>query len=288
MAKATRFCFTKNNYTDLEVEILKSDLTQHFKYWCFGKEIGESGTPHLQGYFEFENGSKLRISAAHTRMDRVGVLGTHIEIAKGTAQQNITYCSKDGDFFEGGKRPKGQGNRSDLDAVSEMAGEGASITEIADAFPSQFMRYHNGIEKLIRLKTKPRFSKTEVWWLWGPTGSGKSRYAWEQDPSSYMKVSTHKWWDGYTGQENVILDDYRPSKEMPFHFLLNLFDRYPLSVEVKGGMAEFVTKKIFVTSPYSPEQICSQLDWIGVEAKAQLMRRIDHIVEFPQLATMFN
>lgn len=288
MSKTNRFCFTRNNYTDLDVAILNTDLTNMFTYWCYGKEVGECGTPHLQGYFEFPNNMKLRISAAQKRLSQLGLEGFAIFPAKGNALQNITYCSKQGDFFEGGDRPKGQGKRTDLDSVCEMINSGRSLSDIADIYPAQIVKFHNGIQRLMNLKTQRRFFKTEVYWLWGPTGSGKSRYAWEQHPASYMKVTAHKWWDGYTGQDVVILDDFRPSKELPFHFILNLFDRYPLSVEIKGGMVEFVSKIIYVTTPYSPEQICSHLDWLGVEEKAQLLRRIDHVIQFPQIATMYT
>lgn len=288
MSKSNRFCFTKNNYTDLDVALLKADNTQHFKYWCFGKEVGESGTPHLQGYLEFQNNTKLRISAVQTRIQAIGLNGYAILIAKGTGQQNITYCSKDGDFFEGGVRPSGQGKRTDLDVVCEEISNGATMQELIEKFPSQVCKFRNGLEFLINAKNPRRFFKTEVWWLWGPTGSGKSRWAWDQCPDAYMKCSTHKWWSGYIGQESVILDDYRPCKEMPFNFILNLFDRYPLSVETKGGMVEFTAKKIFVTSPYSPEVMCQHLEWLGTEMKDQLIRRIDHQIQFPQLAMMYG
>lgn len=288
MSKTNRFCFTRNNYTPLHVEILKTDLTNVFKYWCFGKEVGECGTPHLQGYFEFPNNTKLRVTAAQKRLIDIGLEGCAIFPARGTADQNIAYCSKENDFFEGGTRPVGMGKRTDLDNVCKLISEGQSLSEIADIYPAQIVKYHQGLQKLICLKTSKRNFKTEIFWLWGPTGSGKSRYAWEQDPSSYMKTSDHKWWDGYMGQDVVIMDDFRPSKNLPFHFILNLFDRYPLSVEVKGGMVEFVSKTIYVTSPYSPTQICDHLDWIGSEERGQLLRRIDHIIQFPQLASMYR
>lgn len=287
MSKTTRFCFTKNNYTELHVDILKSDLSSTFKYWCFGIEVGESGTPHLQGYFEFPNKNPLRISGAQNKLNAIGLQGCHIEPAKGTAEQNITYCSKDGSFFEGGERPRGQGKRSDLDSVCELIKSGANMTEVANQFPSQVVKFHTGLQFLMNVTTTPRRFKTEVWWLWGPTGSGKSRYAWDQYPSSYMKECSHKWWDGYTGQDVVIMDDFRPSKELPFSFILNLFDRYPLSVQVKGGMAQFVSKTIYVTTPLSPEDTCNHLEWLGPEQKEQFLRRIDHTVRFPQMMTNF-
>ena len=79
MAKSNRFCFTKNNYSDLDVAILSGDCTKYFKYWCFGKEVGESGTPHLQGYFEFDNSMRLRISATQNRIQLLGLEGYHLK-----------------------------------------------------------------------------------------------------------------------------------------------------------------------------------------------------------------
>ena len=272
----------------MDVAILEGDCSNTFKYWCFGKEVGESGTPHLQGYLEFRNTHRLRISACVTKLVGIGIDGCHVEIARGTAQQNIDYCSKDGAFIEGGDRPKGQGKRTDLDEVCALINEGGTMVDLVSKFPAQVVKFRHGLEYLLQVKTPRRFFKTTVWWLWGPTGSGKSRYAWEQGPSSYMKACNHKWWDGYIGQEIVIMDDFRPSKDLPFSFILNLFDRYPLSVEVKGGMAEFVSRTIFVTTPNSPEDTCEHLDWLGVEQKNQLLRRIDHVVQFPQLAMMYG
>lgn len=284
MAKSARWCFTKNNYEDVDIELLKEF---ECKYLIFGKEKGESGTPHLQGYLEFENNCKLQMSGVKARLERVGIMGCHLERAMGNAQQNIVYCSKDGDFFEKGERPKGQGKRTDLDLCCAAIKEGKTMRDLIDEFPSQVVKFQRGLEYLIGAQQPRRSWKTEVWWLHGDTGSGKSRYAWNTCPDAYMKCSSHKWWTGYIGQESVIIDDYRPSKEMPFNFMLNLLDRYPLSVETKGGMVEFVAKVIYITSPYSPQVTCDHMDWLGAEQKNQLIRRIEHVVQFPQLAMMY-
>lgn len=290
MNKSNRFCFTKNNWSDLDVALWNDEnVWTKFKYSCFGFEVGKSGTPHLQGYFEFENNTKLRLSAVQTRIQGLGLMGYHVEIAKGTGIQNYTYCSKDGDFTEHGVRPKGQGKRTDIDVVCEDISKGGfGMKQCIEKYPAQVVKFGNGLERIIQHYQPRRSFKTEVWWFWGPTGSGKSRWAWEKEPDAYMKSSSHKWWDGYIGQESVILDDYRPCKEMPFNFMLNLMDRYPLSVERKGGMIEFITKRIYVTSPYCPEMMCNHLEWIGTEQKNQFLRRIDHVVQFPQLATMYG
>lgn len=43
-------------------------------------------------------------------------------------------------------------------------------------------------------------------WIWGASGAGKSRLARDKFPNSYPKLC-NKWWDGYKGQETVIMDD---------------------------------------------------------------------------------
>lgn len=281
MSKSNRFCFTINNYDEVHFELFGTDLSNKLKYWIGGKEVGENGTPHLQCYAEFDHGQRLRCTAAKARLVEIGFPNSlHIEIAKGNAAQNIAYCSKDNNFKEGGQRPVGRGKRTDLDDVCDLIANGSNLHDIALSHPTAVVKFSNGIQRLMSLRLPKRFFKTQVIWLYGPTGTGKSRYAWDAAPEAYMKSSSHKWWDGYTGQDVVIVDDYRPSTHLPFNFVLNLFDRYPLSVEFKGGMIEFCSKTIYVTSPFSPEQTCQQLEWIGEEMRDQFLRRIDQVKHF--------
>lgn len=90
---ARRICFTLNNYKEEDIEaLLKEDK---FSYVIFGLEVGESGTPHLQGYAEFHKPSKYAPLAKKYHM--------HCEVARGTQQQAIDYCKKDGDYREKGE-----------------------------------------------------------------------------------------------------------------------------------------------------------------------------------------
>lgn len=82
-----RICFTKNNYTPEDVEALLKD--PKFSYIVFGKETGESGTPHLQGYAEFHKVSKYKAIAKRHAM--------HCEVTRGTQEEAVNYCKKDGD-----------------------------------------------------------------------------------------------------------------------------------------------------------------------------------------------
>lgn len=82
-------CFTWNNYPEDAVETLETNF--RLFAWIAGKEVGESGTPHLQGYVEFDK--KLRPTSLGLP-DQI-----HWERAKGSRAQNVKYCAKDGDVY---------------------------------------------------------------------------------------------------------------------------------------------------------------------------------------------
>ena len=89
-----RCCFTVNNYSPEVEEDLKGLGPKGLvTFIIFGKEVGASGTPHLQGYAETAN---PRAYSVWRRMFE----GAHLTRAKGTRTQNKAYCSKDGDVFQ--------------------------------------------------------------------------------------------------------------------------------------------------------------------------------------------
>lgn len=104
MSRATRWCFTLNNYTSDEHE---SIIALETKYKVIGKEVGKEGTPHLQGYLEF--GKAMRFNAMNKLLPRA-----HLEPAI-KPQQAAEYCKKEKDFIEEGTPSwKRMGYRSDL------------------------------------------------------------------------------------------------------------------------------------------------------------------------------
>jgi len=113
---------------------------------------------------------------------------------------------------------------------------------------------------------------------WGSTGTGKSRTAWgEAGFSAYPKNPRTKFWDGYRGQENVVIDEFRGIIDIAL--LLIWCDRYPVIVENKGSSTCLQAKKIWITSNLHPR------DWYpGVDALTlgALLRRLT-ITEFHAL-----
>lgn len=122
----------------------------------------------------------------------------------------------------------------------------------------------------------------EVYVFWGPTATGKSRRAWEEGGlEAYPKDPRSKFWDGYGGQSNVILDEFRGGKGLlmlgiDIAHLLRWTDRYPCRVEVKGSSRPLLATKIWITSNLSPEMWYPELDYSTQQA---LLRRLN-ITEF--------
>lgn len=144
MSQLRNWCFTLNNYTNDEYEKLKQ-LT--CEYIILAKEIGDKGTPHIQGYVEFKGGK--RITTLKKINDRI-----HWEARKGTSAQAIAYCKKDGNFEEIGT-PKKQGCRTDLDDLAKkIVKREITKKDMVMENCGLYVKYHNGIDKI--------FTTTEI------------------------------------------------------------------------------------------------------------------------------
>lgn len=243
--RARAWCFTHNNYDELSLEHIRSLLkTPKVRYAIFGHEVGESGTPHLQGYVSFKNAQPFdRMQKAFIRC--------HLSPAKGNEKQNYEYCSKDGEFEEFGERSK-QGKRTDLSEAIETLKTG-SLTTVAAQHPETYVKFYRGLAQWKLAMDQP-YSHHEVRgvWIWGPPGTGKSHDARMKYPEAYIKPQ-NKWWDGYTGQEAVILDDL----DTPTlgHYLKIWTDKYATTGETKGGTINLRYKYLIITSNYTPDQL---------------------------------
>jgi len=130
-SRAKNWAFTLNNYTAADVSRLRTPSAE-VVYLIAGKEVGDSGTPHLQGYVSFR--SRKRLTQAKAFVGNTA----HLEVAR-NPNAAAEYCKKDGDFFEVGHPPEGAGHRSDLDAFKDDVKSGnhdlAQIREIhSDAY----------------------------------------------------------------------------------------------------------------------------------------------------------
>lgn len=140
--QGTRWCFTINNPTDQDRDHVGSlGIDPLRKYLVCGRERGDSGTPHLQGFVIFTR------PLTRTRVSRF-LPRAHLEAARGTSQQASEYCKKDGDFDEYGELPQGNKSNSVLDALYEWGDQfikdnnrAPTSPEIARAHPTAYLRY---------------------------------------------------------------------------------------------------------------------------------------------------
>lgn len=244
------WCYTLNNYTIEELNILESlNKNPKLNYHVWGKEVGDSGTPHIQGYFEWKT------SIRQTQAKKLISSRCHIEPRRGSAKDAAEYCKKDGDYQEYGKQSTGRGQRSDLGALYKAIQDGWSIELIRNNWPAQYIRYKRSIDDLWKeVRSVERDSVPDVVVLWGKTGAGKTRYVWDNHARKDIYATTgERWFDGYAGESVVLFDDFNGS-EFKLSYFLKLLDRYPFKVPIKGGFVQWNPKKIFITSNKDPKE----------------------------------
>lgn len=142
-------------------------------------------------------------------------------------------------------------------------------------FFAMMIRHHSAARRY-RLLMTPTLRDTApvVIIMTGPTGIGKSRLAFtcvEHVARFTLAIGGSDkslFFDGYIGQELVVLDDY--SGEIPYRLLLRLLDRHPITVQIKGGAVAWLPKMIIITSNLVPEQ------WYPMESLDPFYRRVTH------------
>lgn len=205
---------------------------------------------------------------------------------RGKPEDSLVYCTKeDLGAFVYGTLPT-PGKRTDLIVAVEAIRSGSSLRDLAqeDVSAVAVVKFAKGLTILRGLLQQPRSEAPFVFWLHGETGVGKTRSAFESaralargDDDIWISSGGLRWFDGYDGQSVAIFDEFRAKHVTSFAFLLRLLDRYPMSVEFKGGFVNWVPRYILITSSKDVDTCFATRKEHVPEDIAQLARRISRV-----------
>lgn len=130
MSRLRGYCFTVNNYTEDDMSQLSRFAVDFCTYMVCGFEVGEQGTPHIQGYMHFAEGKSM--SSVHKYIPRASLRNPKAVGDK--FERRYTYCMKDGDYWEYGNQPK-DGAPVTAYKVKDALAEGKSMKELREIFP---------------------------------------------------------------------------------------------------------------------------------------------------------
>lgn len=247
---ARRWVFTLNNPEfDASTLVEQHEWGPDLRYAIWQVEKGAQGTRHIQGYIELRKPQRL----SYCR----GVLPTaHWEVAKGNKKQCRDYCSKEDTREEGpwehGQADVDQGSRTDLTVVQEAIDGGASEREVAREHFTQWCKYYRAFQRYRVITVDERDFRTELIVVCGAPGVGKSYWATHALGKSYVHT-TDKWWCTYQHEPVTVFNDFHGGF-CPWTELLQLADRYPHTVQTKGGYVPFTSQILVLTSNSLPEQ----------------------------------
>ena len=220
-------------------------MEQYAKYVVCGRECGENGTPHLQGFVYFETKkSAAQMKEIHPT--------AHWESMRGTVDQAAEYCKKEGEWYEAGVRPlnqkeKGERGKQSIEERWALAKAGQF-----EQLPPEHIKVYKYIHSTCTISQDR--SELDNLWVQGHSGCGKSSWV-RSNYATFFVKSMNKWWDGYAGEEVVVLDDFDPSHAEFLAYYLKIWaDHYVFNAEVKGGMMRIRPKTFIVTSQYGIDQ----------------------------------
>lgn len=255
------------------------------KYAIYGVEKAPTtGRLHLQWFVQFTR--QLR---GRTVRNYFAPFEVHLIVANGTPGENRAYCSKDGVSFEFGEfSATTQGQRTDLETIRDEIKEGISETDLAEQHFGAWVIHRRAFREYRNLLRRGSDRTTlRVCCLYGEAGVGKTRFARQYGTEAggvwLSSCPELRWFDGYNGEETVILDDFRGG--CPFQQLLRILDIYALDVPIKGGFVPWNPLLIFITSNLAPSDWYTGLTEYSTNA---LTRRVHKSVCIRSMEEFFG
>lgn len=225
------------------------------KYLLIAQELHEDGSPHLHALVCLDK--KLN-TTNEKYFDAQGSHGNY-QVARDT-DDVVKYIKKaDTMPYEEGyyasNNPSTVQKRAKQNALL-MSKPLHTLVDEGVVHLSQYKHMKESLDayNLDKIEVPAYIARTCIW-IYGATGIGKSRYIRDNHPGNFYSKPMNKWWDGYQGEEVVLIDDFEQSAEGLGHHLKIWGDVYSFTAEVKGGSIRPVYTRLYVTSQYLPRDI---------------------------------
>lgn len=238
---------------------------------------GQLESGHNSGYLHWQLLVHTKLKSTVTRLKSIFGNSAHIEPSRSDAAEEYVWkedTSVVGTRFELGTKSLNRNNNKDWEQIRDLARTG----RLDDLPGDVYVRHYSNLKRIAVDHMQAVAVQREVKVYWGRTGAGKSRRAWEEATfDAYPKDPRSKFWDGYRGQERVVIDEFRGGIDISH--MLRWLDRYPVVVEVKGSSVVLKATSIWITSNIHPNDWYPTLDQ---ETKNALLRRLQ-ITHFDML-----
>jgi hypothetical protein len=289
--QSRKYQLTINNpKMDFSHEKIKEIINNSFPstvYFCMADEQGQTFHTHL--YLLFSGGVRFSTIKRHFPT-------AHIEAARGSSLENREYIAKDGkhgdktdtkiegSFEEWGVMPAERHGGICIEAeIIERIQDGANNAEILIEFP-HFFRALRDVEyvrqTLKNEEYREKWRDLEVTYIWGQTGTGKTRFVMEGcGYSNVYAVNTYKHpFDGYAGENVILFDEFNSSFRI--QDMNNYLDGYPLSLPARYSNKQACYERVFIISnlplreQYTLEKNTQMEIWMA------FVRRIHNVIIF--------
>lgn len=285
-----KWLLTINNPQEKALEHNKIKKLLHefpsITYYCLADEQGE--TYHTHVFFLLEH--PTRFSTIKRRFPE-----SHIDRTDGTAAECKAYVQKSGKwehsekaettipntFEEWGELPiERQGERTDLALLYQLIKDGLSNFEIMEQNPD----YMLNLERIERARQAVReqqyqdtFRKLDVTYIWGKTGTGKTRSVMERySYTGVYRVTDYAHpFDSYAGEDVLLLDEY--ASNFKIRDLLNYLDGYPLKLPARYANRVACYTKVYIISNLCLSKQYTDIQWDSPETFQALLRRIHRV-----------
>lgn len=292
-----------------DLKIFEEKKLDDFKRWtgwddivccAMQTEMGENGNHHIQACFIMSERKRIRTWR--------GIIEGHVEAMRGSVQQAVEYCTKEASrniiwgtdamwtpenkllddsreilfsVIFGEVPVSQQGRRTDHERAQELVQSRTSAADIWDEMFGYMVKHHKGIMEAMKYYPRQRTWVTKVWILYGDSGTGKTlmatNYLMHKYGRFYEQNGSPKWFDGYTDQEGVLVNEFEG--QWPFAMWKRLCDVGAVRVETKGGSVPFLAREIIFTSNKDPETWWNLRDSDEVKQMERRCNGIIHVLE---------